>query len=162
MKLKVRSFVVSDPSFSRHPKTFAQDHLISSLDFRVDLPTKMTTFENWSNHFGEVSNYTKSTLPQWRLQMRSKMFKTASLIVITYILCWLPYNLLTLLRLFGIVPDVVNQYADMFDLLHRAVLLVVVLNPFLYDFGSIAGWLSKVCFEISHHHPNTEVNNVCS
>lgn len=72
-------------------------------------------------------------VPAWRTQMRSKMFATASLIVSVYILCWLPYNLISLVEFFD--PVLAEEMKRHGYWLERAILLNVVVNPFIYGFG---------------------------
>ncbi len=72
--------------------------------------------------------------PKWRTQMRTKMSRTASLIVVCYMLCWFPYNFFSLLEYFD--PIALQAVKIKVYFLERAMLFNVIVNPFLYGFGT--------------------------
>lgn len=91
----------------------------------------------------------EARVPAWRLQMRTKMFKTAATIVLCYCFCWLPYSAISVASFFDIV---LAQYlSDTVSWLKGLILFNVVLNPFLYGFQDV--WQiffnTIISFEIS-------------
>ena len=38
-------------------------------------------------------------MPAWRRQLRSRVFRTTLLVVLVHVICWLPYNIFTVLLL---------------------------------------------------------------
>uniref|UniRef100_A0A914W2B1 G-protein coupled receptors family 1 profile domain-containing protein n=1 Tax=Plectus sambesii TaxID=2011161 RepID=A0A914W2B1_9BILA len=68
-------------------------------------------------------------VPVWRGQMRSRIFKTAAAVVLCYLICWLPYNVVTLAA--ELNRDLVPALADA-DFLKWFILINAVTNPLLY------------------------------
>ncbi len=69
-------------------------------------------------------------MPAWRLQMRSKLFRTTGLLVLAYALLWLPYNILSLISFLD--RELSLKLDDHANLLKFLILLNAVLNPILY------------------------------
>ncbi len=70
-------------------------------------------------------------VPPWRRQMRSSIFRTAAAIVLCYLICWLPYNVVTLAA--ELNRDLGAQLAEA-DFLKWFILINAVTNPLLYGF----------------------------
>uniref|UniRef100_A0A7E4W3K2 G_PROTEIN_RECEP_F1_2 domain-containing protein n=1 Tax=Panagrellus redivivus TaxID=6233 RepID=A0A7E4W3K2_PANRE len=79
----------------------------------------------------ELSNSTRQ--PGWRRQLRSRVFRTTLLVVVAHVVCWTPYNFISLLRFvsedwFLLMQAHINICEDM-------QFLIALVNPFLYGFG---------------------------
>ncbi|GMT26055.1 hypothetical protein PFISCL1PPCAC_17352, partial [Pristionchus fissidentatus] len=67
---------------------------------------------------------------------RSRAIRTSFLLIAAYIICWLPYNSLSAIRL--ISPEFGINYVNKLYWLHGLVVLNSVVNPYLYGlFGPI-------------------------
>lgn len=73
-------------------------------------------------------------LPVWRFQLRSRIFRTAGLVVVAYVLCWLPYNVLSFIVLVDF--DLSHTLSDHASILKGLILVNAVINPFLYGFNN--------------------------
>ncbi len=71
----------------------------------------------------------KRRIPAWRRQMRSRIFRTAAAVVLCYLICWLPYNVVTLAA--ELYRDLGAQFADA-EFLKWFILVNAVTNPLLY------------------------------
>ncbi|KAE9553061.1 hypothetical protein FO519_003741 [Halicephalobus sp. NKZ332] len=70
--------------------------------------------------------------PGWRRQLRSRVFKTTLLVVVTHIVFWLPYNFISLLRF--VSEDAYTRMRDHMNVFEDMQFLIVLVNPFLYGF----------------------------
>ncbi|KAI6232245.1 G-PROTEIN-RECEP-F1-2 domain-containing protein [Aphelenchoides besseyi] len=77
-----------------------------------------------------------SRLPVWRRQLRSRVFRTTLLIIITHILLWLPYNLYALTKY--ISNDLHQQLNEQGNIFKELQFLIACINPFLYGFSQSA------------------------
>jgi hypothetical protein len=71
-------------------------------------------------------------VPAWRLEMRSKMFRTTVYVIAAYLICWMPYNVLALATF--VSQDLQIIISMHLELLRVFVLFNTVLNPFIYGF----------------------------
>ncbi|KAI6241886.1 Gonadotropin-releasing hormone receptor [Aphelenchoides fujianensis] len=79
---------------------------------------------------GSIRSGSQSTIPAWRLEMRSKMFRTTVYVIAAYLVCWMPYNVMAVATFFS---SQVQTFVSMhLELLRVCVLLNTVLNPFIY------------------------------
>ncbi|KAI6206225.1 Gonadotropin-releasing hormone receptor [Aphelenchoides besseyi] len=70
------------------------------------------------------------TIPAWRLEMRSKMFRTTVYVIAAYLICWMPYNVMAMATFFD---SELQTFVSMhLELLRVCVLLNTLLNPFIY------------------------------
>ncbi len=69
-------------------------------------------------------------IPAWRRQMRSNLFRSTGLLVLTYALLWFPYNLLSLISFLD--RDLSFKLDEHAYWLKGLILLNAVLNPLLY------------------------------
>uniref|UniRef100_A0A914WMW7 G-protein coupled receptors family 1 profile domain-containing protein n=1 Tax=Plectus sambesii TaxID=2011161 RepID=A0A914WMW7_9BILA len=74
-------------------------------------------------------------VPTWRLQMRSRMFRTTAYVLLAYAVFWLPYNAIALAMF-------VDNQVQIFVSEHLAVLRCLilfnaVLNPFIYGLSNV-------------------------
>lgn len=78
------------------------------------------------------SGIAHGAVPAWRLEMRSRMFRTTVYVIAAYLICWMPYNVLALAKFVsGELQVVISIHLE---LLRACVLLNTVLNPFIYGF----------------------------
>uniref|UniRef100_A0A183BTA6 G_PROTEIN_RECEP_F1_2 domain-containing protein n=1 Tax=Globodera pallida TaxID=36090 RepID=A0A183BTA6_GLOPA len=70
--------------------------------------------------------------PAWRLEMRSRIFRTTVHVIAAYLICWLPYNVLALATFFS--KQLQITITVHLELLRICVLLNALLNPFIYGF----------------------------
>lgn len=85
------------------------------------------------NHRRKTS-FSPGQVPTWRLQMRSRMFRTTVYVLLAYAFFWLPYNAIALAMF-------VDSQIHMIVSEHLAVLRCftlfnAVLNPFIYGLSS--------------------------
>uniref|UniRef100_A0A915DDY9 G-protein coupled receptors family 1 profile domain-containing protein n=1 Tax=Ditylenchus dipsaci TaxID=166011 RepID=A0A915DDY9_9BILA len=73
-------------------------------------------------------------VPAWRVEMRSRMFRTTVNVIAAYLICWMPYNVLSLATFFS--GDLQIMISTHLGTLRVCVLLNTLLNPFLYGFSS--------------------------
>lgn len=67
--------------------------------------------------------------------MRSKMFTTTCQVIAAYLICWMPYNVLSLATFFaGDLQIIISTHLE---LLRVCVLLNTMLNPFIYGFRKV-------------------------
>ncbi|CAI2356553.1 unnamed protein product [Caenorhabditis sp. 36 PRJEB53466] len=79
-----------------------------------------------------VSSSTR--MPTWRKQMRSRVFRTTMLVILTHFLFWFPYNALGLMKYINqSMFEVLSANANIFKDLQ---ILITLINPFLYGFSS--------------------------
>lgn len=75
-------------------------------------------------------------MPAWRVEMRSKMFRTTVYVIAAYLACWMPYNVLSLATFFsGELQILISMHLE---LLRVCVLLNTLLNPFIYGIRETA------------------------
>ncbi|KAK0405425.1 hypothetical protein QR680_017985 [Steinernema hermaphroditum] len=72
-------------------------------------------------------------LPVWRRQLRSKVFRTTILVVLTHILFWFPYNFFALMKYFD--PERYSYFSEHVNVLKDLQFLITLVNPFLYGLG---------------------------
>ncbi len=72
------------------------------------------------------------------LVARRKAVRISVLLVVAYIVCWLPYNALSLWQLFDPVGYAQYEYIHF---LHGLIVFNSVINPFLY--GMFGGQLKR-------------------
>ncbi|KAL3103207.1 hypothetical protein niasHS_002393 [Heterodera schachtii] len=73
-----------------------------------------------------------NSVPAWRLEMRSRIFRTTVHVISAYLICWLPYNILALATFFS--KQLQITISVHLELLRICVLLNALLNPFIYGF----------------------------
>ncbi|KAI6190727.1 Gonadotropin-releasing hormone receptor [Aphelenchoides bicaudatus] len=76
------------------------------------------------------SGLTNGSVPAWRLEMRSKMFRTTVYVISVYLICWLPYNVLSLATFLSSELQIVVTFH--LELLRVFVLFNTILNPIIY------------------------------
>uniref|UniRef100_A0A914WS66 G-protein coupled receptors family 1 profile domain-containing protein n=1 Tax=Plectus sambesii TaxID=2011161 RepID=A0A914WS66_9BILA len=74
------------------------------------------------------------SLPAWRSQMRSKVFRTAAIIVSVHSCCWLPYSIMSLIGAIGSQLD--ETAVDHIEFAKWLIIVDTVINPFIYGFQS--------------------------
>ncbi|KAI1730890.1 7 transmembrane receptor (rhodopsin family) domain-containing protein [Ditylenchus destructor] len=72
------------------------------------------------------------TVPAWRAEMRSRMFCTTIHVIAAYLICWMPYNVLSLATFFS--SELQIMISTHLGTLRVCVLLNTLLNPFIYGF----------------------------
>ncbi|KAI1709332.1 7 transmembrane receptor (rhodopsin family) domain-containing protein [Ditylenchus destructor] len=72
------------------------------------------------------------TVPAWRAEMRSRMFCTTVHVIAAYLICWMPYNVLSLATFFS--SELQIMISTHLGTLRVCVLLNTLLNPFIYGF----------------------------
>lgn len=72
--------------------------------------------------------YAKETHYTPAAATRAKVIRTAALLVVLYLICWIPYNLISI---WGIV-DPTGSDAETVTFLHQLIVLNSVLNPYIY------------------------------
>ncbi len=71
-----------------------------------------------------------SSVPQWRRQLRSRMFRTTALVVLAHMTLWMPYNVIAVLR--HVDEQLSERLNEQFDYMRNLIVVNAVLNPFLY------------------------------
>jgi len=67
---------------------------------------------------------------------RSRAIRVSFLLVTAYIVCWLPYNGLSLIQFVN--PDIFHKHANKVYCLHGMIVFNSVINPYLYGlFGGL-------------------------
>jgi len=67
---------------------------------------------------------------------RSRAIRVSFLLVAAYIICWLPYNALSLIQF--IDPELFHKHANKVYCLHGMIVFNSVINPYLYGlFGGL-------------------------
>ncbi len=78
-----------------------------------------------------VCHLERVKVPVWRRQLRSRVFRTTLLVVITHVLCWLPYNVLVICKY--ILSDAeYNQLSDHVNIFKALQVIITLINPFIY------------------------------
>ncbi|VDM27373.1 unnamed protein product [Toxocara canis] len=68
----------------------------------------------------------------WRIEMRARMCHISAVVILAYLLCWLPYNLISLAMF--ISKDLSVSLSIHFDIVRVFVIFNTFLNPFIYGF----------------------------
>ncbi|VDD94776.1 unnamed protein product [Enterobius vermicularis] len=76
----------------------------------------------------------RSTVPVWRRQLRSRVFRTTLLVVITHITFWFPYNLYSIMRYIDV--QLYEQMSDHANVFKDLQIVIALVNPFLYGFST--------------------------
>ncbi|VDN23426.1 unnamed protein product [Gongylonema pulchrum] len=71
--------------------------------------------------------------PTWRRQLRSRVFRTTLLVVLTHVIFWFPYNFYSLMKYIDI--EFYAQMSEHANVFKDLQILITLINPFLYGFS---------------------------
>uniref|UniRef100_A0AC34QT80 G-protein coupled receptors family 1 profile domain-containing protein n=1 Tax=Panagrolaimus sp. JU765 TaxID=591449 RepID=A0AC34QT80_9BILA len=123
--------IISKPTgvhFATNPKIIINDEVMQPLTTRQPrgstasfhmLPAAMPVISNNATYSAKLNR-----------SYRSRAIRVSFLLVAAYIICWLPYNALSLIQF--IAPDTFSKYGNQIYCLHGTIVLNSVINPFLY------------------------------
>ncbi|CAL2049439.1 hypothetical protein CAEBREN_01850 [Caenorhabditis brenneri] len=93
---------------------------------------KKSNRRNGGKESTTTTSSTSTRMPTWRKQMRSRVFRTTMLVILTHFLFWFPYNALGLMKYINQgMFEVLSANANIFKDLQ---ILITLINPFLYGF----------------------------
>lgn len=137
----IRKAPEKNPTNSLDPKAYENE---ISANYESGVSTSTNLLQPAANQ--HRSSRFKRSNQCWRYQMKTRMFKIASVIVLAYILCWGPYNVLSLIIYAQSNEQKAASWSDNANWLKVLIPFNTVLNPFLY--GSLK-WKRrwKLCME---------------
>ncbi|EFO89745.1 hypothetical protein GCK72_023732 [Caenorhabditis remanei] len=95
---------------------------------------KKSNRKNGGKDSTTTTSSTSTRVPTWRKQMRSRVFRTTMLVILTHFLFWFPYNALGLMKYINQgMFEVLSANANIFKDLQ---ILITLINPFLYGFST--------------------------
>ena len=81
-----------------------------------------------------VPAHPRATIPAWRRQLRSRVFRTTLLVVVAHVLFWFPYNLYALIKY--VDPELYSKMSEHTNIIKDLQIILTLINPFLYGFTS--------------------------
>ncbi len=95
------------------------------------------TEQRRQSQYGGVASadvaHCQRSIPTWRQQIGTKMFRMTAFLLGAYVVFWAPYNLLFLIS--SLDKNLAMFFSDHLHWLRDLILLNAVVNPFLYQFG---------------------------
>uniref|UniRef100_A0A0N5ABQ6 G_PROTEIN_RECEP_F1_2 domain-containing protein n=1 Tax=Syphacia muris TaxID=451379 RepID=A0A0N5ABQ6_9BILA len=104
------------------------------LQYSITSPCKKVNVVLYSNVPLVLGTVKRPKVPVWRRQLRSRVFRTTLLVVITHITFWFPYNLYSILRYIDV--QLYEQISDHANIFKDLQIVIAVVNPFLYGFSN--------------------------
>uniref|UniRef100_A0A1I7YVA7 G_PROTEIN_RECEP_F1_2 domain-containing protein n=1 Tax=Steinernema glaseri TaxID=37863 RepID=A0A1I7YVA7_9BILA len=111
-----------------NPKIVINDELMKPL---ADLKNNRSSITSCDTQRTSLNGQTTFNGASYNAQIsRSRAIRVGALLVLAYIICWLPYNALSLIQFFD--PALFNQHANKVYCLHGMMVFNSVVNPYLY------------------------------
>ncbi len=133
-----RGTLRNEPASHRHTRMWAKRH----FDINTDFMSNGTSSGNKTSNAGSMVSGSEWTSRRSRPRSRSsfrrriqenKAIRMTATVIGTFIVCWMPYEILFLIRLIG-DQDLISEFA--WNIVTLFMFLSSAINPFIYNFYS--------------------------
>ncbi|TMS38207.1 hypothetical protein L596_004980 [Steinernema carpocapsae] len=110
-----------------NPKIVINDELMKPL---ADLKNNRNSITSCDTQRTSLNGQTTFNGASYNARITSRAIRVSALLILAYIICWLPYNALSLIQF--VDPALFNQHANKVYCLHGMMVFNSVVNPYLY------------------------------